>query len=83
MIHPEREAQWERHYRATCTALFFYGLWWGEYPYEKVTVVDPAWGARAAVELSLASAKALSGALARAISAAEIEESERSNRSMP
>ncbi len=35
-------------------------------------------GARAAVELTLESAKALSGALARAIAAAEIEESARS-----
>lgn len=35
-------------------------------------------GARAAVELTLESAKALSGALARAIAAAEIEESGRS-----
>lgn len=47
-IHPERLAQWERHYEATCAALFFYGLWYGEYPYEHITVVDPAWGARAA-----------------------------------
>ncbi len=35
-------------------------------------------GARAAVELTLESAKALNGALARAIEAAEIEESARS-----
>ena len=35
-------------------------------------------GSRAAVELSLESAKALSGALTRAIAAAELEESERS-----
>ena len=34
-------------------------------------------GARVAVELTLESAKALSGALARAIAAAEIEESGR------
>ena len=34
-------------------------------------------GARAAVELTLESAKALTGALMRAINAAEIEESER------
>ena len=47
-IQPEREAQWERHFEATCTALFFYGLWFGEYPYEQVTVVDPAWGGGAA-----------------------------------
>jgi hypothetical protein len=48
LIHPEREDQWLRHYEATCAALFFYGLWFGEYPYEKVTVVDPAWSGRAA-----------------------------------
>ena len=48
MIQPEREAQAERHFEATAAALFFYGLWWGEYPYEHITVVDPAWGARAA-----------------------------------
>ncbi|MBL4770100.1 MAG: M1 family metallopeptidase [Planctomycetes bacterium] len=45
LIHPEREGQWERHAEATAATLFFYGLWWGEYPYEKITVVDPAWGA--------------------------------------
>jgi hypothetical protein len=48
MIQPERVEQAERHIRATCAALFFYGLWYGEYPYEKVTVVDPAWGGSAA-----------------------------------
>lgn len=36
--------------------------------------------ARAAVELTLEAAKALSGALTRAIAAAEIEENERSSR---
>jgi len=40
--------------------------------------LDP--GARAAVELTLESAKALSGALAKAIAQAEIEEGERSER---
>jgi len=48
MIQPERAEQAERHWAATCAALFFYGLWYGEYPYERVTVVDPAWGAGAA-----------------------------------
>jgi len=48
LIHPERASQAERHFRATCASLFFYGLWFGEYPYEHITVVDPAWGARAA-----------------------------------
>jgi hypothetical protein len=44
LIHPEREEQAKRHYEATANALFFYGLWFGEYPYEHITVVDPVWG---------------------------------------
>ncbi|MBM3991042.1 MAG: M1 family metallopeptidase [Planctomycetes bacterium] len=48
LVQPERERQWERHYEATCAALFFYGLWFGEYPLSHLTVVDPAWGASAA-----------------------------------
>jgi hypothetical protein len=48
LMQPEREPQWERHYEATCTALFFYGLWFGEYPYSSITAVDPAWGGGAA-----------------------------------
>ena len=48
LIQPERVEQAERHLDATAAALYFYGLWWGAYPYEQVTVVDPAWGARAA-----------------------------------
>lgn len=45
LLQPEHAEQAERHYRATCAALFFYGLWFGEYPYEHITVVDPAHGA--------------------------------------
>jgi hypothetical protein len=48
LIQREREPQWERHLDATEAALFFYGLWFGEYPYEHLTVVDPAWGGRQA-----------------------------------
>lgn len=48
LVQPERERQWERHYEAACAALFFYGLWFGEYPHSHITVVDPAWGAGAA-----------------------------------
>ncbi len=48
LIQPERADQARRHFRATSAALFFYGLWFGEYPYEHVTVIDPRWGARAA-----------------------------------
>jgi hypothetical protein len=48
LVHPEHKDQEERHFDATCAALFFYGLWFGEYPYEHLTVVDPAYGAGAA-----------------------------------
>jgi hypothetical protein len=48
LLQRERASQAERHLDATCAALFFYGLWYGEYPYEHITAVDPAWGARAA-----------------------------------
>lgn len=46
-LQPEHADQGPRHFDATCTALFFYGLWFGEYPYEHVTCVDPAWAAAA------------------------------------
>ncbi|HEV8112003.1 MAG TPA: M1 family metallopeptidase [Planctomycetota bacterium] len=48
LLHPEHADQAERHFHAASTALFFYGLWFGPYPYEHVTVVDPAYGAGAA-----------------------------------
>lgn len=48
LLQPEHASQAERHFDATCCSLFFYGLWFGGYPYEHVTVVDPAWGAGAA-----------------------------------
>ncbi len=48
LLQPEHADQGARHFDATCTALFFYSLWFGEYPYEHITVVDPAWGGGAA-----------------------------------
>ncbi len=48
LVHPEHETQKERHWRATAATLFFYGLWYGAYPYSEITAVDPAWGARGA-----------------------------------
>src|SRR5262249_7490265 len=47
LVQPDHWSQRERHFQAACAALFFYGLWFGEYPYEHITVVDPAWGAGA------------------------------------
>jgi hypothetical protein len=47
LLHPEHfgQDQEERHRHATYAALFFYGLWFGEYPYQRLTVVDPPHGA--------------------------------------
>ncbi len=48
LMQPEHEGQADRHIKATEAALFFYGIWFGEYPYEQVTVVDPAFSGSAA-----------------------------------
>jgi hypothetical protein len=41
LIEPEHKAQTERHFKALRQALKYYGLWYGPYPYETVTMVDP------------------------------------------
>lgn len=41
LIAPEHKRQIERHFRALRAAIKYYGLWYGPYPYETVTMVDP------------------------------------------
>jgi hypothetical protein len=41
LIAPEHKGQVERHFRALRAAIKYYGLWYGPYPYENVTMVDP------------------------------------------
>ena len=41
LIAPEHKAQIDRHFNALRAALKYYGLWFGPYPYETVTMVDP------------------------------------------
>jgi hypothetical protein len=41
LIAPEHKAQVERHFRALRAAIKYYGLWYGPYPYETVTMIDP------------------------------------------
>jgi hypothetical protein len=41
LIEPEHQAQIERHFQALRAAIKYYGLWYGPYPYETVTMVDP------------------------------------------
>ncbi len=41
LIEPEHRRQTERHFKALRMALKYYGLWFGPYPYQTVTMVDP------------------------------------------
>ncbi len=41
LLQPNHEAARERYIRSTRDALSFYGLWFGAYPYETLTIVDP------------------------------------------
>ena len=47
LLQPEHEAQAERHFEATRVALKYYGQWYGPYPYDHLTIVDPAYGSGA------------------------------------
>ena len=41
LLQPGHEATRERYIRSTKEGIVFYGLWFGAYPYETLTVVDP------------------------------------------
>ena len=43
LLQPEHIGQADRHFNATRAALRYYGEWFGPYPYENITIVDPAW----------------------------------------
>ena len=47
LMQPEHVEQRERHLHATKATLRLYGRWFGAYPYDHVTVVDPAYGSGA------------------------------------
>jgi hypothetical protein len=42
LLQPEHAGQEDRHFAATRAALKYYGTWFGAYPYNHITVVDPA-----------------------------------------
>ena len=48
LIQPEHRAQIDRHFRALINGIKWFGLWYGAYPYQTITVVDPEFGARGA-----------------------------------
>lgn len=41
LIEKQHRSQIDRHFKALRMALKYYGLWYGPYPYEIVTMVDP------------------------------------------
>jgi Peptidase family M1 domain len=43
MLQPEHISQAARHFESTRAALRHYGEWFGAYPYEHITIVDPIW----------------------------------------
>ncbi len=43
LLQPEHAGQADRHIAATQATLKFFGEWFGAYPYDDLTVVDPAW----------------------------------------
>jgi hypothetical protein len=41
LLQPEHAGQEDRHFSATRAALKYYGTWFGAYPYDHITIVDP------------------------------------------
>lgn len=46
LLQPEHAEQADRYFQALATAIKYFGLWYGPYPYATITLVDPAWNAR-------------------------------------
>jgi len=46
LIQPEHEGLADRYFDAVGKALYYYGLWYGSYPYPTISCVDPANDAR-------------------------------------
>ncbi len=48
LIQPEHRDQLDRHFNAAFNAIKYFGLWYGNYPYPTLTVVDPPYNAAGA-----------------------------------
>lgn len=46
LLQPEHAELADRYFDAAAKSLYYFGLWYGRYPYETLTVVDPAHDAR-------------------------------------
>ena len=47
LLQPEHEAYEERYLQALARSIYWFGLWYGRYPYPTISLVDPAHDARA------------------------------------
>jgi aminopeptidase N len=43
LLQPEHRGQEDRQFAATVATLIYYGEWFGAYPYDHITIVDPAY----------------------------------------
>ncbi|MFQ5603715.1 MAG: M1 family metallopeptidase [bacterium] len=43
LLMPDHTDKKDRYFAATEAALKYYGTWWGAYPYDHLTIVDPAY----------------------------------------
>ncbi len=48
VIQNEHRDQIDRHFRAAFNSIKYFGLWYGKYPYDTLTVVDPSHNGRGA-----------------------------------
>lgn len=48
LIQTENRSQIDRHFKAAFNGIKYYGLWYGAYPYDTLTVVDPPFNAEGA-----------------------------------
>ncbi|NDD63806.1 MAG: M1 family peptidase [Acidobacteria bacterium] len=48
LLQPEHAAQADRHFRAAFYAIRYFGLWYGRYPWDTLTIVDPPYNAEGA-----------------------------------
>ena len=47
LLQPEHAGQAARHFSATAATLRHYGEWFGPYPYDQITIIDPAYQSQA------------------------------------
>lgn len=44
LLQPEHAHQAEKHFKAVAAGIKYFGLWYGRYPHQTITVVDPPYG---------------------------------------